>query len=52
MWEIEPGEVVPCGDILTHVLVEKLEHEWDTISKDEMLSHVLKLVDVVDLEML
>ena len=31
-------------------MVEKLEHERNAVGKDEMLTHVLKLVDVVDFE--
>ena len=50
--EVERGEVIPSGHILTHILVEELEHEWNTICKHQVLPHILKLVDVVHLEVL
>lgn len=50
MWEVQSSEVVSRSHVLTDVLVEKLEHERDAVGKDEMLTHVLKLVDVVDFE--
>ena len=50
--KVESGKVVSSGDVLTDVLVEKLEHERYTVGKDEMLTHVLKLVDVVHLKVL
>ena len=50
--EVERGEVISSRDVLHHVLVEELEHEWDTVGKDEVLAHVLELVDVVHFQVL
>lgn len=52
MRKVEAGEVVSRGNVLTDVLVEEFEYEWYTVGKDKVLTHVLKLIDVVDLEML
>ena len=35
----------------TH-LIEELENKWNAVSEDEVLTHKLELIDVVDLEML
>ena len=50
--EIKTGEIIPRGNVLTDVLVEELENEGDAVGEDEVLAHVLKLVDVVDFEVL
>lgn len=52
MREVETSEIIPRSYVLTDVLVEELEDERDAVGKDEVLAHVLKLVDVVDLEVL
>jgi hypothetical protein len=50
--EVKTGEVIPRGYVLADVLVEEFEHERDAVGKDEVLAHILKLVDVVDFEVL
>ena len=50
--EVETGEIIPRGNVLTDVLIEELEDERDAVGEDEVLAHILKLVDVVDLEVL
>ena len=50
--EVEESDVVLAANVGHDVLVEELQHQRNTVSKDEMLRHELKLIDVVDLEML
>ena len=50
MREIECGEVIPRSNVLAHILIEELEDERNTIREHQVLAHVLKLVDVVDLK--
>ena len=50
--EIQRGEVVSSGDVLHHVLVEELENKRYAVGEDEVLAHVLELVDMVHLEVL
>ena len=52
MGKVETGEIIPRGNVLTDVLVEELEDKRDAVGEDEVLAHVLKLVDVVDFEVL
>ena len=50
--EIQGGDVVASGHVLADILVEELEHERDAVGKDQVLTQILKLVDVVHFEVL
>ena len=51
--KVHRGVVAPRRDVLSHgLLVEELEDEGDAVGKDELLADKLKLVYVVQLEVL
>ena len=51
-WEIQCREIIPCGHILIDILVEELQHKWNTIGKHQMLPQIFELVNMVDFEVL
>lgn len=41
-----------CSDESRNVLVEKLEYKRNAVGKDKVLTHELKLINMVELEVL
>lgn len=50
--EVECTKVIPGSYILTDILVKKLQDERNTISEDQVLAYILKLVYMVPFEVL
>jgi len=48
--EVNSQHSVLSRDVRSDVLIEELENERNTVSEDEMLTHVLKLIDVIEFE--
>ena len=50
--EVQKRYVVLTTNVCHDVLVEEFENKGNAVGEDEVLRHELKLIDVVDLEML
>ena len=49
---VKQSDVVLAPDVRHDILVEELQHQGDAVSEHKVLRHELKLVNVIDLEML
>ena len=51
-WEIFKHLLIFAGNVSHDILVKKLQNQWNTIGKDEMLRHKFELVNMIDFEVL